>query len=190
LLLGPMIGPAPFPAEAAPADLTEAELADSEASRSDNVIGHTIRGLDFHVWDDVPQEATNWAAELLGAGAGRLEEARWRSIARRSATLPPALSDGFEAQLRLWARATAGPSDPSALGCILCLLPSLDRTVLISSWATSPDASVRLALARALSAPFEAVGVPSALRELQGDPRAEIRRAARFAAASRRAPAA
>ena len=75
----------------------------------------------------------------------------------------------------------------SSLGLVLCLLPGLDRTCLISAWATSANEPTRRALARALAAPFEAVGVRAALEELQRDPSAEVRRLARAAAASREA---
>jgi len=71
------------------------------------------------------------------------------------------------------------------LGVLLCLLPSLDRTCLISAWATSPRESTRRALADALSRPFEAVGVRTALELLREDPSPEVRRLARVAAASR-----
>lgn len=81
----------------------------------------------------------------------------------------------------------AGDSGTSPLGCMLCLLPGLDRTCLISAWATSPNEKTRRALARAPSAPFEAVGVRAVVDHLQADPSPEVRRLARFAAAIRRA---
>ena len=81
------------------------------------------------------------------------------------------------------------PALETPLGLLLCLLPSLDRTYLVSSLATSPDEQTRLALARALAAPFDALGVDFAIGQLKEDPSPDVARHARFAFATRAAQA-
>jgi hypothetical protein len=179
-ILGFLIGQAPDAAEASELDASELEARDSPR-RS----GHAVSGVQFHVWDEDAESATGWAAELVRAGADRLERARWRAIAAASAAAPPILTDEIEADLAVRSAAPTHELGISTLGCVVCLLPSLDRTWLISSWATSPRQPIRCALARALSAPFDAVGVASAITHLQADPSAEVRRLAHAAADAR-----
>jgi hypothetical protein len=57
----------------------------------------------------------------------------------------------------------------------------------VSAWATSPDVRTRRAVARALAAPFEAIGVDAALEHLRADPDPQTRRLARSAVSARRA---
>jgi hypothetical protein len=147
--------------------------------------GHVLSGPNFHVWDEDWRAAAGWAAELVQAGADRSELARWRGIAAASAAQPSILTDELEAELASRSSASAGELGTSTLGCVLCLLPSLDRTCLIAAWATSSSEPTRRALARALSAPFDAVGVRSAIAQLRSDPSREVRRLARAAALTR-----
>ncbi len=179
LILGAVIGPAGTSAEPA---------AEVDDPATDESVGHVVAGLGFHVWEEDAREAAEWAAELVQAGGETLEAARWRRIAAKSAVLPPILNDDLDTELAARSGPAAGDGSLSPLGCMLCLLPSLDRTALISSWATSTEEPTRRALARALGAPFEAVGVRGAIEHLQGDPSAEVRRLARSAAVSRSAP--
>jgi hypothetical protein len=109
-----------------------------------------------------------------------------RDIAERSSARPSFLTDEHEAKLATWSESSGSAAGISTLGCLLCLLPSLDRTALICSCATSASEETRRALARALAAPFEAVGLRPAIDHLQSDPSSEVRRLARFAAATRR----
>lgn len=181
-LLGLVIGPAPAGVEAGAAEPLEAERPSAGKAA-----GHTIRGPGFYVWEEDAREAEEWALEL-GCSAGEVDEsAPWRAIAARTAAGPSTLRDG-ELELAAGIEASAGEAGLSPLGLLLCLLPSLDRTCLISSCATSSHEPTRLALARALAAPFEAVGVRGALEHLRNDPSAEVRRWARSAAVVRRPP--
>lgn len=115
---------------------------------------------------------------------GLLEErpsAVWRSVARRTAALPPVLSDAGEAALATWAQevsAALGPEAARPIGTLLCSLPALDRTRLIAAWATSPDDALRLGLAHALAYPLYAVGIPTALEVLCDDADPAVRHAA------------
>jgi hypothetical protein len=177
-----MIGPAAVVSE--PVDAEPAEVVEPPPGKS---TGHVVQGLNFHVWSEDSREATDWALELLQAGGKTLELARWRSIAAKRAVLPSILTDEIEAELATWSEGPSGNRGISPLGCMLCLLPSLDRTALISSWATSSNEQTRRAVARALSAPFEAVGVRGAIDHLQADPSSQVRRLARNAVAIRRA---
>jgi hypothetical protein len=102
-----------------------------------------------------------------------------------SAASPSIPDSQLEAELAAWIGAPEGVPEASSLGSLLCLLPSLDRTCVIASLATSSNESARRALAEALSAPFEAVGVRGALEHLQADPSPEVRRLARSASAVR-----
>ena len=175
-LLGALLGPAPIAAEP-----VEAEPTEIEEPSPGRAVGHTVRGLDFHVWDEDPREAASWAYELSEAGGRSATGLGWWSLALETAARPALLSEALEAQLVASdeGRETAGAITP--LGCVLCLLPSLDRTALITSWATSPSEPKRRALAGALSAPFEAVGRRSAIEHLEADSSSEVRRLARRA---------
>lgn len=183
-VLGVVLGPTPVAAE--PVDAVE--LPEGEHVSGAGTAGHAVRGPNFYVWDEDPREAAEWAGELLESGGRTIDPARWRAIAARSAALPAVLTNDQEAELTAWLETSAADPRLSSLGLLLCLLPSLDRTCLISSWATSPNERTRRALANALAAPFEAVGVPDVLQHLQEDASPEVRRIARSAAASRRAP--
>jgi hypothetical protein len=179
LALGLAIGPAPVVADAG--DLEPTDMEESPAGES---FGYAVDGAHFHVWDEDAREASDWGVELIRAERPYDEVARWREIAVRSAVFPTVGIDALEAELALDGEEPE-ERGVSALGGVLCLLPSLDRTVLITSWATSPDTGTRRALARALSAPFEAVGVRGALERLGADPDPEVRRLASAAAAVR-----
>jgi len=182
-ILGLMIGSLPASEE------PDLECSDADQVVPGRPIGRVIRGVNFHVWDEDTREAITWAGDLLQAGGETVGVAPWRELAARTAALPPVLANlGPEIEMQLATSAGAtGSSDLSPLGVLLCLLPSLDRTCLIASWATSPNHEVRLALASALAAPFEAVGVPTVLEQLQDDPSAEVQELARSAAENRRA---
>ena len=89
-----------------------------------------------------------------------------------------------------WAAELGGDDDDlgegADLGVLLRSLPPLERTWLISSWATSANERTRRMLARALSAPVESVGARWALEHLRGDPSEEVRRLAQAATAAQR----
>jgi hypothetical protein len=78
----------------------------------------------------------------------------------------------------------AGP----AIGSILAAASRLDRTRLLSEWATSRRSGLRVALARAFSVPFDAVGRSTAMRVLALDPSTEVRRALAIISLARNAP--
>jgi hypothetical protein len=61
----------------------------------------------------------------------------------------------------------------------------LERIGLVTSWALSTVAAERLAIARALAAPLEAVGVRSALVHLAADAHPAVAAAARTALSGR-----
>jgi hypothetical protein len=179
-ILGLVIGPAPVPVESAEAEPPEPEIPSAKPS------GYSVRGLHFHVWSEDLREAEDWASQLLLSSSGdRVEAHRWREFAARSAALPPIPTADLETQLEAWIETSTGDPGSSPLGLVMCLLPSIDRTCLISSWATSRSERVRCALAGALGSPFEAVGVYGAIEHLQHDPSVRVSQLARFAAARR-----
>lgn len=181
VVAGFLIGPAPIAAEP-----DDDEPIGSEDVARRKMIGHAVQGIDFYVWDEDSTEAAAWALALAQSPGERTRTIRWRAIAARTAALPSVSVS--EQELAFAARADEHEgSSLTALGLVLCLLPSLDRTYVISSWATSPDEHVRRTLARALAAPFEALGVDCAIGHLQEDPNAEVARLARSAAAARAA---
>jgi len=181
LLIGLVLGPAPASADPIQDPV---ECDDSSARRIKG--GQSISGADFLVWDEDAHEAQAWAAELVH-GFGRAgEPSGWGAIARRTAGLPLVLTDEIAEELATWSEAPDDHATASGLlGCMLCLLPSLDRTFLVSSWATSPNERLRRDLAQALAIPFEAAGVRSVLDHLQQDPSEEVRMLATLAAESR-----
>ena len=180
VMLGLMIGPAPADAEPG-----SPESAEAEGLSPDKAVGHAVRGARFHVWDEDAREAEDWALELRRSTAETVESARWRVIAARAAAGSSIPTGEEEADPVAWLDASGARAGLSPLGIMLCLLPSLDRTYLISSLATSSHEPTRLALARALAAPFEAVGALEALEHLQRDASADVRRSARSSAALR-----
>jgi hypothetical protein len=153
----------------------------------DRLGGHAVRGPRFLVWDEDAREAKAWATELAESARPPRQAAYWRTVAAKSAAEPAMLDEAHEAEVASWIRTACAEGRVVPLGMLLCLLPSLDRTQLVSTWATSADEPTRRALALALSAPFEAVGVRTALEMLQRDPSPEIRRLARRAVVERRA---
>jgi len=180
VVMGILIGPAPVTADPDD-DPIEAERSEPRAS------GHSIAGTDFFVWDEDAVAAEEWALSLAQSPGAHPGFDRWRGIAQRTAVLPSAsVSENELAFATRVAEACEG-SGLTALGLLLCLLPSLDRTYLISSMATSSDEKVRFALARALAAPFQALGVDWAIRYLEEDPSPDVARQARFAFAVRAA---
>lgn len=80
----------------------------------------------------------------------------------------------------------AEPAEGADVGALLRALSPLERTWLISSWATSTNEPTRRMLARALAEPIESVGARWALEHLQRDPSAEVRRLASAALAAQR----
>lgn len=190
-ILGVLIGP--VPADAEPGE-TEPRIGGFDAAPAIALPGRAIRGPDFYVWDEDPREASDWARELLDDWASELLDAHagafgapgLEALAARAAARAPLLSGDFDDALMDWVATAGEASRPSSLGLLLCLMPALDRTCLISSWAVSPDERVRVALAGALATPFDAVGVGGALERLLDDPSAEVRSLARVAEAVRR----
>jgi hypothetical protein len=177
-LLGFLISPTP-----ATAETRDDGALDDDRRPAEGLPGGVVSGPDWYVWDEVPGEARRWGAELAEVGA---EPEGWRALAERSAARPAVLAPEHEAVLERWVRvAMDGGSEPGLLGLLFCLLPSLDRTCLVSDWALSASESTRCALARALAAPFDAVGVRGVLDHLQRDRSPEVRRLARAAARSR-----
>lgn len=77
--------------------------------------------------------------------------------------------------------ATAERAGGGDLGALLRGLSQLERTWLITSWATSDDEPTRCRLASALAGPIDGVGTRWVLEHLQRDPSAEVRRRARAA---------
>lgn len=183
ILAALVVGPSPLSDNAVDA------FADNDETADERSFGHTVRGPGFHVWEEDAREAHDWSADLLRSTQSEGETAIWRDVAIRMAARP-AIRMEPDADLALGLAAAAGEAGMPALGLLLCLMPSLDRTCLISSCATSADERTRLALAHALFAPFDAVGVQAALDHLQRDPSQEVRRAALTAAEARRAVAA
>lgn len=182
-MLGILIGPTPFPPDAAGA----AGMPDSDRYALRRTGGQAFHGPGFYVWDEDAREAADWARALRQSVARAGDLADWRRVAASAVALPSVLTRQEEAELETWAQDASEADGLAPLGVLLCLLPSLDRTCLVSTWATSPDARTRRALARALAAPFEAIGVDAALEHLQADPDPRTRRLARSAAAARRA---
>ncbi|HKJ24354.1 MAG TPA: hypothetical protein VKB65_05985 [Myxococcota bacterium] len=180
LLIGLVLGPAPANADPVQ-DPVESE--DSSARRIAG--GQSVSGADFLVWDEDAHEAEAWAAELVHGFDGADPPSGWGAVARRTAGLPLVLTDEIAEEMAAWSEASEDDAAFAGLGHVLCLLPSLDRTYLVSSWATSPNTRLRRDLARALAIPFEAAGVRSVLDHLQHDPSEEVRVLATLAAERR-----
>jgi hypothetical protein len=178
-IVGLLLGPA---APVADVGAEPVEPEDSSAESPEGLAEEVTASTE----DEESEAAVGWAVDQLTAGGILTDPLRWRDLAEQSAAQPPLLTDDLEAELAAWAESAPGDSGISPLGGILCLLPSLDRTVVVATWATSSDEATRRALARALAAPFDAVGVRGALEQLQADPSPEIRRLARSAAVSRK----
>jgi len=181
-ILGFIIGAAPAVAEPESDDAFEAE----EPLSQEEVDPRTVRGSNFYVWDEDSREAESWGRELRISAGDTPAAAGWARIAARMAARPPLLTDEDEREIAAELESSAARAGISPLGLVLCMLPSLDRTCLISSCATSSHDQTRVALARALAAPFDAVGVRGALDHLQNDRSAEVRKWARSAAVVRR----
>jgi hypothetical protein len=177
-VMGFLIGPAPVTADPDD-DPIETERTEEPTT------GHAIGGVSFYVWDEDSRAADEWAFTLAQSAHERTRWARWRAIAERTAVLPSAPVDEHDLAFAMRVAALGGRSELTPLGRWLCMLPTLDRTYLIASLATSSDDAIRLALARALAAPFRAVGADGAIGYLREDSRAEIARQARSAAAAR-----
>ena len=156
LVIGLWIGPGPAAAE--PVDVEPLEATPTER------VGRAIEGPRFLVWDEDPPQADAWASELLRADLAAAVD--------RGLGFAPDGQDG------------SSPA-ASALGRLLCRLPSLSRTFVVATLATSPDERSRRAIAGALSARFEAIGVATAIEHLRSDTSPEVRRLAGAAAASR-----
>jgi len=181
LLIGLVLGPAPASADPVQ-DPVDCE--DSSARRVRG--GQSVSGADFLVWEEDAHEAEVWAAELAHGFAVADEPSGWGAVARRTAGLPLVLTDEIAEEMAAWSEAPDGEAAFARLGYVLCLLPSLDRTYLVSSWATSPNERLRRDLAEALTMPFEAAGVRSVIDHLRQDPSEEVRALATRAAESRR----
>jgi hypothetical protein len=180
VVMGFLIGPDPIAAEPDDAEAIETERGSPKTS------GHAVGGIGFYVWDEDARTAEDWALTL--AQSPGEQQVRWRAIAERSAVLSSVSVSERELAFATRVADTCEGSGLTPLGLLLCLLPSLDRTYLISSLATSSDERVRLALARALAAPFQALGVDWAIRHLEEDPSPDVARQARIASVARAAP--
>jgi hypothetical protein len=139
MVMGFLIGPAPIAAEPDDAELTEAERGRPRTS------GHAIGGIDFYVWDEDPGVAEEWALALARAPGEPTRLVRWRTVAERTAALPSVLVNEHDVALATRIADACGGSALTPLGLVLCLLPSLDRTHLISSFATSSDPEADIA---------------------------------------------
>lgn len=187
LLLGLLIGPAPALADATADTVADPPCEDPFARPETD--GQSVSGEEYLVWDEYAREARAWAAELTHGCGQAGASLGWRGVAQRTAGGPAVLGNDIVEEMAAWGQAPEeGKEEAGLLGLVLCLLPSIDRTYLISSWATSPSERIRRDLAQALSVPFEATGVPSAIEHLRSDPSAEIRSLATLAAASRGLP--
>ena len=177
-VMGFLIGPAPVTADPDD-DPIETERTEEPTT------GHAIGGISFYVWDEDSGAADEWAFTLAQSSHERTRWARWRAIAESTAVLPSARVGEHELAFAMRVAALGGRSELTPLGRWLCTLPTLDRTYLIASLATSSDEAIRLALARALAAPFRSVGVDGAIGYLREDSSPEIARQAGRAAAAR-----
>ena len=176
VVMGLLIGPGAIAAE------IETERDESEAG------GFAVGGIEFYVWDEDAEAAEEWALALAQSPREQGRVRRWRAIAEQTAVMTPvAVGERALAIAARFSDLSAAGDEPglTSLGVLLCLLPSLDRTYLVSSLATSPDEKARLALAHALAAPFDALGVDVAISQLKQDPSPEVARHARFAFATR-----
>lgn len=181
LVLGLWLGPA-SPVEAADLEIAASWAVDPSVRRWDgDPAGRAVPGAA----DPARPDEAAWVAELRRWQGTAGERDHWRTLAARTAAQPSMLTDEIETEIASWRGIASPERSITPLGCALCLLPSLDRTALVSSWAVSPDAPTRAALARALAAPFDAVGVRAALDQLQTDALPEIRRLAASASAQR-----
>jgi hypothetical protein len=105
-------------------------------------------------------------------------------VARSIASAPLPWNDTLDQMIRRmagdpWPRVRREAA--RALGACLSRTTPLERTQILAQWSLAPEREVRLALARSLSAPFEAVGRGTALAVLLSDPSPAVRRAARQA---------
>lgn len=182
VVMGFVIGPGQVAAEPDDGEAIETERGWPKTS------GRAVGGIHFYVWDEDPRAAEEWALTLAQSPGEPTRLARWRAVAERTAVLPSVSVSEHELAFATRVADACEGSGLTPLGLVLCLLPSLDRTYLISSLATSSDEQVRLALARALAAPFQALGVDWAIGHLEEDPSADVARQARSAAAARAAP--
>lgn len=181
-ILGALIGPAP-----AAADAADLDLDGPDADRIDEALqGGALSGPHFYVWEEDVREARDWARELRIADLREPAWAHWRDAAASRAGQAPILTDALERDLERWLEGASPEAAATGLGFLLCLLPELDRTCLVSAWATSPCESTRRALAGALAAPFDALGVREAIRQLAIDASDDVRRLARSAGEARR----
>jgi len=78
-----------------------------------------------------------------------------------------------------------GDASAAATGALLAGLSPLDRTRLVTLWATSPCVGRRLALARSFSSSVAAVGLRTAMDHLSRDGSAQVRSSIERAARSR-----
>ena len=181
LAMGFLIGPS-----SVPADLDDDDDPIETERDFPETSGGAVRGSDFYVWDEDVREAEEWALTLAQSGEPA-RSARWRAIAARTAAMPSASLTDHELAFAMRVAETCEGSGLTPLGLLLCLLPGLDRTYLISSMATSPDVRIRLAVARALAAPFQALGARETIRHLEEDRSPDVARQARIASATRAA---
>jgi hypothetical protein len=180
VVMGLLIGPGPIAAESEEVDPVEAERDELEEG------GFAVRGIEFYVWDEDAEAAEEWALALAQSPSEQRRRAeRWRAIAEQTAAMPRVPVRERELAFAARCSDTCEESGLTPLGVLLCLLPGLDRTYLVSSLATSPDEKTRLALARALAAPFDALGVDAAISQLAQDPSPDVARHARFAFSTR-----
>jgi hypothetical protein len=81
-----------------------------------------------------------------------------------------------------------GPDGGLVISSILIATSGLDRTRLVTAWATSPRTGLRMALAQSFAHAFDAVGRRTAQRQLAQDPHANVRMAVQHAALLRHTP--
>ena len=124
--------------------------------------------LDAEDWErqgeaPVTQVATEHAALPRGIAARALDTGRLAALVDQLGETEPALAAVL-------------------VGTALCSARPLERTSVVSEWATSHSVVRRRALARALAHPFMCPGVPSAIELLARDADCSVRTAAAHAA--------
>jgi hypothetical protein len=121
----------------------------------------------------LPLVAASVASVPAAAAAAEIE----------SMELPLAEDDNRRLQkLAVDASPEARSAFVSGLESLLERASPLDRAYVVATWSVAEEEPVRLAIARALSAPVDAVGARTAVGHLMRDPSAEVRSAALCAA--------
>jgi hypothetical protein len=128
--------------------------------------------------------------DLVDAARGlfaRKREARTHDSRRRGGALTSReiteLSGVAETVSRI-----LGADGGLVISAILIATSRLDRTRLVTAWATSSRARLRMALAQSFAHAFDAVGRRTAQRQLAQDPHSDVRLAVETAALLRNTP--